>query len=196
MECWAEAAGLAEAKAQPRKAKVVLQALEAESRQRCAVTASSTGAMELYPFSSSSLRSFFCATLRTIALDPASLSFSPPESGEIYQCPFFNKAAETTAQASPIFAWKVTSPVFECLKPLAAPEPRGGGNSTQALKGSPRAHPGIKIPIVPSPKTLHWLLRNWWYCLTINEECFIYYLSFNYRDRGLKLHSCPFNVIG
>lgn len=123
----------------------------------------------------------------------------------------FNKAAETTAQASPIFAWKVTSPVFECLKPLAAPEPcgsfstskqphnvpqsflnlflndfiplhadangtgrffgnlsddlapqssfitlclsniwqnsRGGGNSTQALKGSPRAHPGIKVSV-------------------------------------------------
>lgn len=25
----------------------------------------------------------------------------------------------------PIFAWKVSSPVFECLKPLAGPEPFG-----------------------------------------------------------------------
>ncbi|KAI7795104.1 putative F-box-like/WD repeat-containing protein TBL1XR1 [Triplophysa rosa] len=43
----------------------------------------------------------------------------------------FNKAAETTAQASPIYAWKVTSPVFECLKPLAGPEPFGSFSTSK-----------------------------------------------------------------
>lgn len=51
----------------------------------------------------------------------------------------FNKAAETTAQASPIYAWKVTSPVFECLKPLAGPEPFGSFSTSKQPHNVPQS---------------------------------------------------------